>query len=206
MKKIFAVAITILFQGCSIFGVNTVETLKYTVVEEQGNFTIRQYEDYWVARTTVQGNYSQSSDKGFNQLFGYISGQNSRQEKIAMTAPVVQREQGEKISMTSPVLQQKVPDGWTMEFVLPARFNHDTPPPQPLNPQVTVIKVQGYKAAALRYSGNLSEKKFEQKTNELLTLIKQEGLEIAGEPFSAGYNPPWTIPFLKHNEVMIELK
>lgn len=206
MKKIIAMAMALFFQGCSIFGVSSVETLNYIVVEEMGNFTLRQYNDYWVARTEVQGGYSQSSDKGFNLLFKYISGQNSKQEKISMTAPVMQRQQGEKISMTSPVIQQRKDDGWIMEFVLPSKFDASNPPPQPLDPQVKVVNVAGYKAAALRYSGNLSEKKYDEKTKELISTLQERGLEPNGEPFSAGYNPPWTIPFFKRNEVLIKIK
>lgn len=206
MKKLFAILTTLFFQGCSVFGVSSVETLDYKILAEEDNFTIRQYEEYWVARTTSEGDYQESSNKGFSRLFRYISGQNSQEEKISMTSPVLQQEQGKKIAMTSPVIQQKKNDGWVMEFVLPAKYTTDSPPPQPLDPQISVIQVPGYTAAALRYSGNLGAEKFKQKTKELLDIITRRDLQAVGAPFSAGYNPPWTLPFLKRNEVLVVVK
>ncbi len=203
MKKILALMTVLFLQGCSVFGVSSVETLDYRVLEEEDNFTIRQYDDYWVVRTTIKGDYEDSTDKGFRLLFNYISGKNSQEEKISMTSPVLQREQGEKIAMTSPVIQQRKEGGWVMEFVLPSKYSVKTPPPQPLDKQVSVVQVEGYKAAALRYNGNLSEEKYQKKTEELLDILNRKSLQIVGEPFSAGYNPPWTLPFLKRNEVLV---
>lgn len=202
MKTYFLMMVAMLLQSCSLFGVRTVEILNYQVLQEDRNFDIRQYEDYWVARTKIDGEYRRSSDEGFRLLFNYISGGNKQQEKIAMTGPVMQQEQGEKIAMTGPVIQQKSGKSWIMEFVLPAKYNK-LQPPEPLNPAVSVVKVPGYKAAALRYSGNLREEKYNTKAKELIDIVHLRGLQSIGEPFSAGYDPPWTIPFLKRNEVLI---
>lgn len=206
MKKIFPLITALFLQGCSVFGISSVETLDYRVLEEDENFTIRQYDTYWVVRTTMPGDYRESTDKGFGLLFNYISGNNNQQEKISMTSPVLQREQGEEIAMTSPVIQQKEGDGWVMEFVLPAKYSGESPPPQPMNPQVSVVQVDGFKAAVLRYSGNLREEKYQQKTTELLDMVNKRGLQTIGIPFSAGYNPPWTLPFLKRNEVLVKIE
>ncbi len=202
MKNFLLVLIAFLLQGCSVFGIRTVEILDYAIVEEEGDFDIRKYEDYWVARAVSGGKYDKSTSESFRHLFDYISGNNSGQEKIAMTGPVLQREKGEKIAMTGPVIQQKQGENWTMEFVLPSKFNQGKPP-EPLDPKVSIVKVNGYTAAAIRFSGNLSEKKFKAKSQALLEIIEEKGLQPIGEAFSAGYDPPWTIPFLKRNEVLI---
>ncbi|NNK97321.1 MAG: heme-binding protein, partial [Desulfobacterales bacterium] len=187
---------------CSVFGIRTVEILNYQVLEKDGKFDIRQYGDYWVVRTEIDGEYRKSTDEGFRLLFGYISGKNKRQEKIAMTGPVMQQEKGEKIAMTGPVIQQKRGKNWIMEFVLPSKYNK-TQPPEPLDPEVSIVKVPGYRAAAISYSGNLREEKYNTKIKELLDIVTMKGLQPIGEPFSAGYDPPWTLPFLKRNEVLI---
>lgn len=205
MKKILALLTALFLQGCSVFGISSVETLEYSVLEEDENFTIRQYDQYWVARTIMPGDYKKSTSEGFNLLFAYISGKNSREEKIAMTSPVLQRKEGEKIRMTSPVIQQKQGDGWMMEFVLPVRFKGKSPP-QALDPQVSVVRVEGYRAAALLYSGSLNEEKYQQKTAELLDMVNKKGLQTISMPFSAGYNPPWTLPFFRRNEVLVKIK
>ena len=107
MKTLFLLMTTVFLQGCSVFGIRTVEILDYQVLEKEGSFDIRQYEEYWTVRTTLEGDYRESTGKGFRLLFNYISGNNKQQEKIAMTGPVIQQEKGEKIAMTGPVIQQK---------------------------------------------------------------------------------------------------
>lgn len=205
MKKLLLVIVTLLLQGCSVFGIRSVELLDYRILEKEGEFDIRMYEDYWVVRTESDGDYKSSTNKSFGRLFEYITGNNQQQKKIAMTGPVIQQNKGEKIAMTGPVIQQKSGDRRIMEFVLPAKYNK-TVPPKPIDPLVTIEKISGYKAAAIGFSGNLSEEKVDSKTIELLNVIKQKGLQPQGEAFSAGYDPPWTIPFLKRNEVLIRVE
>ncbi len=205
MKKLLLILTAIFFQGCSVFGIRTVEMLDYTLIEKEGDFDIRQYQDYWVVRTEVEGQYKASTREAFGRLFEYISGKNSQQAKIAMTGPVLQQQKGEKIAMTGPVIQQKIGESWVMEFVLPSKYNASSPP-APLNSDVRVVKKTGYKAAAISYSGNLSEKKFADKKIKLLDKVVQRQLQPIGEPFSAGYDPPWTLPFLKRNEVVVAVE
>ena len=202
MKIIFLIMTTVFLQGCSVFGIRTVEMLDYQVLEKEGSFDIRQYEEYWAVRTEIEGDYRESSSKGFRVLFNYISGNNKQQEKIAMTGPVIQQEQGAKIAMTGPVIQKKKGKGWILEFVLPSKYNTEQPP-EPLAPEVKLVKSPRYRAAAISYSGNLREKKYNTKAKELMDIVRAKGLQPIGEPFSAGYDPPWAIPFLKHNEVLV---
>ena len=202
MKTLFLLMTTVFLQGCSVFGIRTVEMLDYQVLDKEGSFEIRQYEEYWAVRTEIEGDYRESTSKGFRLLFNYISGNNKQQEKIAMTGPVIQQEKGEKIAMTGPVIQQKKGKGWIMEFVLPSKYKTEQPP-EPLAPAVKLVKTPGYRAAAISYSGNLGEKKYNAKAKELMQIVRVKGLQPIGKPFSAGYDPPWTIPFLKHNEVLI---
>lgn len=196
---------TLFLQGCSVFGIRSVEILDYEVLERDGFFDIRQYNAYWTIRTEIEGDYRESSSKGFRLLFNYISGNNIQQENISMTGPVMQRAKGEKIAMTGPVLQQKKGKIWTMEFVLPSRYNAKQPP-EPLDPEVKLLKTPGYRAAALRYSGSLKEDKYNARAKELMEIIRAKKLQPLGEPYSAGYDPPWTIPFLRRNEVLIILE
>ena len=128
MKKLSLVIIALLLQGCSVFGIRSYELLEYRILEKDGEFDIRMYDDYWVVRTESDGNYKSSTNKSFGRLFDYISGNNQQQQKIAMTGPVIQQDNGEKIAMTGPVIQQKSGDRRIMEFVLPSIYNESTPP------------------------------------------------------------------------------
>ena len=90
-------------------------------------------------------------------------------------------------------------------LMLPSKYN-GIKPPEPLVHDVSVVKVKGYKAAAIGYSGNLREERYNAKIEELLAIITAKGLQPVGKPFSAGYDPPRTIPFLKRNEVLIRIE
>jgi hypothetical protein len=206
MKKVAAAMISILFTGCTVFGIRTVEQANYTVLMDEGDIQIRQYDDFIVAETIVEAEYDEASSTGFRRIAGYIFGKNKRDEKISMTAPVLQeREAGEKIAMTAPVLQEQDGTGWRMSFVMPAKYTLDTIP-QPIDPKVVLKEVKGSKVAAIRYSGLLSEDRINKKTEKLEAWLEEKGYATLSEPRSAGYDPPWTIPFLRRNEVLIDIE
>jgi hypothetical protein len=193
------------FTGCTVFGIRTVEQAQYSVLLEDGAIQIRQYKGFIVAETTVEAEYKESSSIGFRRLAGYIFGKNKRDETIAMTAPVLQEETGEKISMTAPVVQEKIGTNWRMSFVMPAKYTMDTLP-APIDPNVVLREIQGKKVAAITYRGLLSEENIEKKSKALEGWLEDKGYTIISQPRSAGYDPPWTIPFLRRNEVLIDIE
>lgn len=195
----------LLLAGCSVFGGKAAEETAYSVIERDGDVEIRQYEDYAIARTFVTASYDDMDREAFGRLFDYISGENTAQGEIAMTAPVLMAPAGEEIAMTAPVLMEAGEEGWWMAFVLPDGLDAARAP-VPTDPQVEVIDIQGPRMAALTYSGTMSE---ETNTAEALRLrdwIAMRGLDAAPGYQIAGYNPPWTLPFLRRNEILIELR
>ena len=50
-----------------------------------------------------------------------------------------------------------------------------------------------------------SDKLVATKTAELREFASERKLETVGEPMSAFYNPPWALPFVRRNEIMLEL-
>lgn len=191
--------------GCSVVGIRTIEEADHKTLVRDGIFSVRQYSDAVIAETFVETDYRESGSIGFRRLAGYIFGKNKRNEKIAMTAPVVQERTSEKIAMTAPVLQEKSSRGWRMAFVLPSKLTIDTAP-EPLDPNVTVRKAKGKKVAVVRYSGRLREARIESNAAKLKQWIEANGYRAISEPRSAGYDPPWTLPLLRRNEVQIEVE
>ena len=114
-------------------------------------------------------------------------------------------DQGRDISMTAPVLQQYRQGGWHYAFVLPAELTLETAP-KPLDENVRLAVVAGKKVAVIQYSGFWSEQNMQEKTSELKDWMSANNLMPSSEPRWAGYNPPWTIPFLRRNEVMIDVQ
>jgi hypothetical protein len=119
-----------------------------------------------------------------------------------MTAPVSHEATSEKISMTAPVNQMRVAERYRITFLMPANYTLETLP-EPLDTRVELKEVSGQLIAALRYSGTWSRDRFEQKRTRLQALMRQKGLEQAGEPIFARYNPPFMPWFLRRNEVLI---
>jgi len=191
--------------ACSVLGVRSEETPNYSVVMAEDNKEIRAYDPYMLAQTVVQGSYDESSNQAFRILFDYISGANQTSEKISMTAPVTQGQQGEKIEMTAPVTRKPTGDGWSMAFVLPSKYDFDTAP-RPTDARVELVQVPAKTMAALRYRGFTSAEKILRLGTELMDWSEQNGFLPVAAPVSARYDPPWTIPFLRRNEVLVEVE
>ena len=120
-----------------------------------------------------------------------------------MTAPVTQQS-GEKIAMTEPVTQQGNENGWRVRFVMPSSYAMDTLP-KPNNPQVTLQEIPAKRYAAIRFSGMSREASLKHHSDALNDYMKAHNLTPLSPPIYAFYNPPWTLPFLRRNEVLIEI-
>lgn len=193
----------LLFTGESAM---SLEQPTYDVVYRDGDIEYRQYESYLVSETVIEnaGDYKAAGNEGFRRLFRYITGSNRGQAKIAMTAPVEQAPTSEKIAMTVPVQQTNSADGWRVAFMLPAQYTLETAP-QPTDSRVRVREMPGRLMAVLRYSGRWTERNFEMKQNTLLDMLESESVTPVGEIQSALYDPPYMPPFLRRNEVMIQV-
>lgn len=192
-----------------------IEEPKFKVVEKSGNFELRAYAPRVVAETLVDGALDDASSVGFRRIADYIFGNNTARaganekssEKISMTAPVMmapaaEKTASEKINMTAPVTMQQSAGQWRMYFVMPSQYTLSTLP-TPNNAAVTLRELPASRAAVLRFSGLAGEEKTAKKTAELLAWLKSKNITPIGTPELARYNPPWTLPFLRRNEVMV---
>jgi effector-binding domain-containing protein len=180
------------------------EEAPFAVVNESGIFEIRDYEAHILAETIVDGTLEEAGNKAFRRLFNYISGANHSRSSIAMTAPVSQEPSGKKIAMTAPVSQQSATGKWAVSFMMPASYTFETLP-IPDDSSITLRQVPEHRVAAVRYSGFWSEKRFLRYKQELENWIKDNNLQIIGEPVWARYNPPFTLWFLRRNEILIPI-
>ena len=205
MKKLISVLTTILLAGCSVFGIRSADESNYQVLNDYGHIQIRWYPALTVAETEVSADYKNSSSQGFQRLAGYIFGNNKKQQKITMTAPVLQKQQTETMAMTAPVIQLKSGSVWLMAFVLPSGYTVSTAP-VPLDSAVLIKEIPDKKVAVIRYSGSLSEQSIEEKAEELKNWLSKQGYQAIFPSRSAAYDPPWTLPFLRRNEVHIDIE
>ncbi len=205
MKKFLALLNTLFLTGCSLFGIQSAQEASYEVQLANQPIEIRLYKPVLAAQTVVAGEYKIAADKAFMRLFRYITGNNKKQQKVAMTAPVFQEQQSEEITMTTPVIQEKTGQNWLMSFVLPAQYSLSTAP-SPLDPEVILKELPAKKVAVIRYSGSLSEQAIEKNALELKNWLLENGYKSISSVRSAAYDPPWTVPFLRRNEVHIDIE
>lgn len=203
LKRLLFLLLITLLAGSAM----AIEEPKYTLKEKSGPFELRTYSPKIIAETLVPGSMDQASSAGFKLIADYIFGNNSARaggsEKISMTAPVAMEPASETISMTAPVSMEQTGGHWRVYFVMPSHYSMETLP-KPKNPAVTLREIPGGDYAVVRFSGLASEEKIAKKTAELMAWMNSKGLTVSGKPELARYNPPWTLPFLRRNEILVE--
>ena len=188
-----------------MLGIRTADQPSYQVLKDYGNIQIRHYPALLVAETEVIDNYKNASNQGFHRLAGYIFGNNQKQQSLAMTAPVIQQQQDEVLAMTAPVIQQKIGAAWLMTFVLPTGYSVSTAP-IPNDKTVTIKELPAKKIAVIQYKGSLCESGIEANAGILINWLNKHGYKSLSLARSAAYDPPWTLPFFRHNEVQIDIE
>jgi hypothetical protein len=208
--KYIASAFAILLGLLVATHVMAIEEPKFALLEKSGDFELRLYKPMIVAETYVDGSLSEASNTGFRLIAGYIFGgnksrQDSSSERIAMTAPVTLEPSSQKIAMTAPVVVESKDNRWRVHFVMPAGYTLNSLP-IPNDSRVSLREIAEQKTAVIVFSGFAGEDKVKDKTAELIDWIKSRGFEAASTPQLARYNPPWTLPFFRRNEILINIK
>lgn len=189
--------------GGTIVGIrHGTEEPSFTVVREVDGVQIRRYGPRVAAETTIAADEDAARNEGFRRLARYIFGGNKGKSKIAMTAPVAQQ-QSEKIAMTAPVATQRgAGDEWVIRFFMPSKYAL-AELPTPNDDQVRLVPVPSETIAVLRFSGIASTGAVASRTEELLNTLRNKGIETAGDPVTWFYDPPWTVPFRRRNEIAV---
>ncbi|CAJ1949122.1 unnamed protein product [Sphenostylis stenocarpa] len=207
-----------------IFGKISVETPKYEMIKSTNEYEIRKYPPCVVAEVTYDpSQFKGNKDGGFMVLANYIGAlgnpQNTKPEKIAMTAPVITKdsdEGGEKIAMTAPVVTKDGGGGGdeegkkhkmvTMQFVLPAVYGKAEEAPKPTDERVVIKEEGARKYGVVKFGGVASEEVVREKVKKLRVSLENDGFKVVGNFLLGRYNPPWTIPVFRTNEVMIPVE
>lgn len=206
---------TLLISGAAM----ATEEPNYTILSKTENFELRRYESQLVAQTWVSGDQDVASRVGFKILADYIFGNNTapsgESSKISMTAPVAMQfevkqsttkkndsNESQKIAMTAPVNMQQNDGKWRVQFTMPSQYTMQTLP-KPNNPDITIIEVAPQTYGVIKFSGLAGAEKVAEKTAELQSWMQTQKLTVTGTPELARYNPPWTLPFMRRNEIMI---
>ena len=215
MKIITIPIISILalsISACSLF--SDIKEPEYKLVEsfnyKDVQIEVRNYAPSIVAEVSTEGERSESANKAFRILFDYISGNNSKSQKIAMTAPVMQTDssniESQKIPMTAPVKQSKNPDGtWKTAFYLPSEFTLANTP-NPKDKRVLIRQILATNnIAVVKFSGRWTDENMMENKQKLMSFLNENNYQIIGKPSYAFYNDPFTPWFMRRNEVMVKV-
>jgi hypothetical protein len=209
MKAIAVVMVSLTLAGCSAFGIRSgTEEPAYKLLSMADGLEIREYAPRIAAETLVSGEADTVRNEGFRRLAGYIFGDNRSKAKIAMTAPVAQSagSASEKIAMTAPVAQDLDGGGqWRLRFFAPAGMTLETMP-IPNDARVTITQLPAQTFAVRRFSGDRSSAVVEQQEALLRASLQGQPWTPDGDIVAWFYDPPWTLPFLRRNEVAIPVK
>lgn len=206
----------------TIFGKISVETPKFEVLHTSPDYEIRKYSPSIVAQVTYDpAQLGGNRDGGFSILANYIGAlgqpQNKKPEKIAMTAPVITQSSesaAEKIAMTAPVITETASVAEkgdeammvTMQFVLPAKYNKVEEAPVPVDKRVVIREEVEKRYGVVRFSGVATDKVVENRVEKLKKSLERDGYKVVGQFLLARYNPPWTLPAFRTNEIMIPIE
>lgn len=167
------------------------EQLPYTVISSTDGLELRHYPAYVLVQVREPGDFFPAGNRAFQPLLSYISGNNAANQRIAMTAPVLQAPDGEADHLVS--------------FVMPKSFDFESLP-LPLSSRLKIVPVAEHYASVIKFSGGWNEARFAEKGEELLAKAKSAGLEPEGSVYWARFDPPFKPAFLKRNEALIRVK
>lgn len=183
---------------------SALEKRAYSVEVSDGDFEIRAVAPAVVAETLVEGDFEDAGNTAFRILVAYISGENEASESLAMTAPVTQETAGEKIAMTAPVTQEDVGGAYRFTFLMPSARPLETLP-TPRDERVRLRREAGGRFASVTYSGFWSRRNYQRHLDALREWMQARGLEAAGDPVWARYDPPFMPWFWRRNEILVPL-
>jgi hypothetical protein len=196
----------LILSACSIVGVRALEEPAYQTQMQEGSFEIREYSSYLVAEVFMEEeNFDEASGDGFRMLADYIFGNNlSRSASVQMAGKA--EAASENIAMTAPVQmdQGKKSNQWRMAFSLPSKWNLETAP-VPNDQRVNLREISPERMVVLQFSGRMATQDLEEKEQELRQWAMKQGITVVGSVRTARYDPPWTLPFLRKNEVQLKV-
>ena len=194
-----------------------IEEPKYEVIVSDAQFEVRHYAPVLIAETIVEGDMDAASSKGFRLIADFIFGNNlssdtDKKSKIAMTAPVTVEPQSSKIAMTAPVTVEpqaaesnmKTAKTWRINFVMPSQYTLANIP-KPKNNAVSLREVPSKYFIVHKYSGFNTVSRVQTKTDETVEWAIKRSYKMIGTPQLSRYDPPWTLPMFRRNEIMIEI-
>ena len=203
--KVIILSLAVILLAMSSIGsiMSQVEKPTYELRFQQGPIEIRDYARRIIAETEVSGERTEAIKQGFRKIAKFIFGANSSSETLAMTAPVEQV-LSSATERTNPTASMEIEEKYRIRFTMPSIYNMDSLP-TPNQKNITLIEIEPKTFAAIKFSGRSTHSNLFAHEKLLFDFIRDNKLETNGNLIYAFYNPPWTLPIFRRNEILIEI-
>ena len=162
----------------------------FEVIQTDSDIEIRQYSENIIAKTSLRDGDIGQNNSMFRILADYIFGNNLERKQIPMTTPVVTKYNDNNYEMIFFMLDSK-------------EIKHL---PKPLNKNVILEKFSLNKVVAIKFSWWASENNIAKHDRILRKYIDENNLEVISDLIVAQYDPPFTLPNYRRNELMYQIK
>lgn len=171
-----------------------IEEPKFEVLQSHDDYEVRRYVPHIVAEVDVAGDDGDPGRAAFRILAGYIFGDNEAETKMSMTAPVTSQAVGDDEKAL-----------YTYAFFMESEYTMETLP-KPVDTRIRLVEKPARVIAARRYSGRWSASNYQKNEAALMAALADDGVVLAGEPYLARYNSPFTLWFMRRNELLVEIE
>lgn len=171
-----------------------IEEPEFEVLQSHDDYEVRRYVPHIVAEVDVAGDDGDPGRAAFRILAGYIFGDNEAETKMSMTAPVTSQAVGDDEKAL-----------YTYAFFMESEYTMETLP-KPVDTRIRLVEKPARVIAARRYSGRWSASNYQKNEAALMAALADDGVVLAGEPYLARYNSPFTLWFMRRNELLVEIE
>ena len=185
LKIALIVGVSVLFVGYSINAFFKTETASYKIVQVHDSVEIRAYNEMIYASYTPEDSVERSNS--FGKVANYIFGNNSTNEKIAMTSPVV----------------IKPNNNYEMAFIMPDQYTISSLP-KPSSAEVSIYSVPSSIKAAIQYSGFSNPEKEAQYKQKLIAVLAQNNIAHQKDFHIYVYDAPYKL-LNRRNEIVVSV-
>ena len=180
------------------------EQPRHEVLIDEEPFQLRRYAPQLVATVTVTGDRDEATDEAFGQLAKFIFATDREGEEIDMTTPVTQAVRGNDPMVTMSGAGTAA-GRYAVRFIMPSKWTEGTLP-KPSNPDIAIETLPERDLAVVTFSGRATDEAVRENGEKLRGFMEKHGLVADGTVEYAYYDPPFTPPPGRRNEVMMGVR
>jgi hypothetical protein len=169
----------------------------FAIIDRPGGVEIRQYGPRMALEVQAAGTADAARAIALERLGDFAAGANMRAAEVALSLPVAQLPKRDE---NGPARDNAWL--WTVRVHLPLRIRA-ADVPAPFDSTLRVRKLPPDTFAVLRFNGVARPASTARRRAELAAVLAQSDWEPAGPAEVWFYDPSWTVPALRRNEIAV---